>query len=462
MKKLLCALLTGTMVLSLVACGKGGNTTETEKVTTEAERIEGKKDTTEEVTTEAEPEEVLVAETYCEYNGFYYFSAGSGEDDKWYVYDMEKREITDSFENGEFVGSWYGTSVIRYNEGAYELYDAADKKTLYTFSDTQTERTSLDINEGGQIVIYDRLQQFEGDVYSFGIIDYQGNWVLPLASDYPWLQEEPTDVTSEYLGDNTYLVTNEYSDEYYFVNTDTKSYVPVMLPEGMKILEFIYCRDGKAFAHAYTYIYSVGVNKDYIFQYDITTGSMIEVLNVSDIQVGAGKAGEENQYIISNDDTWCYLKQETEQNNVLDIIASDGTVTEISAAIYGGDFDVDFTDGIHVAARMYNDSSSDYFAVLNADGSYELEPLLLTDIGFSYYSSAISKGVAVAFNNSSKNCFSYNIATKEQATASGYSVEKFDKDYGMMIVYGEHPEYGSGYYLVDVTDINTLINPFEK
>ena len=458
MKKLLCALLTGTMVLSLVACGKGGNTTETEEVTTtEAERIEGKKDTTEEVTTEAEPEEVLVAEGYRVDNGFYYFSARSGEDDKWYIYDMEKREITDSFENGDFVGYWYETSVIRYNEGVYELYDAAGKKTLYTFSDTQTERTSLDINEGGQIVIYDRLQQFEGDVYSFGIIDYQGNWVLPLASDYPWLQEEPTYVTSEYLGDNTYLVTNKYKEECYFVNTDTKSYVPVTLPEGMAIPEFIYCRDGKAFAHAYSYI---GSFNNCIFQYDITTGSMIEVLNVSDsYEVRAGKAGEESSYIFSNDDTWCYLKRETEQNSVLDIIASDGTVTEISAAIYGEDFDVDFTDGIHVVARMYNDSSSDYFAVLNADGSYELEPLLVTDSGFSLC--AISKGVAVAFNSNGEG-FSYNIATKEQTTASGYSVEKFDKDYGMMIVYGEHPEYGSGYYLVDVTDINTLINPFEK
>ena len=69
--------------------------------------------------------------------------------------------------------------------------------------------------------------------------------------------------------------------------------------------------------------------------------------------------------------------------------------------------------------------------------------------------------VAVAFNSNGEG-FSYNIATKEQTTASGYSVEKFDKDYGMMIVYGEHPEYGFGYYLVDVTDINTLINPFEK
>lgn len=461
MKKLLCALLTGTMVLSLVACGKGGNTTETEEVTTtEAERIEGKKDTTEEVTTEAEPEEVLVINDYLEYNGFYYFSAKSGEDYKWYIYDMEKREITDSFEDGDFGGNWYETSVIRYNEGACELYDAAGKKTLYTFSDTQTERTPLYINEGGQIVIYDRIQQFEGDVYSFGIIDYQGNWVLPLASDYPWLQENPTSVTSEYLGDNTYLVTNEYNDECYFVNTDTKSYVPVTLPERMGIPEFICCRDGKVFAHGHNFI---DASKDCIFQYDITTGSMIEVLNVSDNEVRAGKAGEESQYIISYDDTWCYLKRtKGDGNDVLDIIASDGTVTEISAAIYCEDFDVDFTDGIHVATRMYNDSSRDYFAVLNADGSYELEPLLLTDIGFSYYSSAISKGVAVAFNNSSKNCFSYNIATKEQATASGYSVEKFDKDRGMMIVYGKHPEYGSGYYLVDVTDINTLINPFEK
>ena len=178
-KRILSTILMAAIMLSMAGCNGSTETSETTtegaEVTTTTAAEEGTTEATTTVpeteetttTTEAPKETPKITSEPKIYNDCMVFEA----DGKNYVYNITDKAMYE-YEGEGGIGDSIG-NIIRTDDKIYNL----KTKELY---DVKMHSVNLyDYNP-----VYKVEESFDGDTYYFGIIDKNGEWVLPMSSDY--------------------------------------------------------------------------------------------------------------------------------------------------------------------------------------------------------------------------------------------------------------------------------------
>lgn len=467
MKKFLAILLSMGMVFSLVACGPlagllEGKDESTEVVESSVEEVE---ETTEESTesTEVENEEdSFVAHPATEgvvVGDYWYFEAdttGNGET-KWVVYDLVADEVIGESDmkihpqlnaysdgNGRQI---YGTSMSECNYGS-TIIDICTGEEVLKLNENQEFFGYFD--DDGNIIVLETQENFEGNTYSFAMVNYKGEWVsdfIPIEyagfnREYHW----------NYMGEGKYLYPNAGYDSdnleqlcciYDGINGNFATVgLPSLVDFGatkdyMSIWEV---RDEEVFYSVHDYY-----DRDIVYMYyNMLTGESREIARMNGICEGSDS---DSRVIIRNDNTYALYDES-------------GSVTTFDLSEYEHDGFNFINDKVFFVTE--NEQGTEFVCLMNADGSMEFEPINSNEFPFTTSNyMGFSEEKIVSWDNEGA-VFVYNITTKELINSEmPYVVKSYIPEKDMFIVEGEHPEYGAGVYLVYADDLETLINPFE-
>lgn len=213
-QKILSAILVSAIILSMTGCGgaqpaeildskpsqESEVTTQTTSATTTEKQEQTESETTITITVETTTTELVEEETPKEIKSIKkYQSFRNGTllfeiDNTGYVYDILENKMYD-YDSKELatVQCACGKLVMTYNNGKYiitnlETMETYDAEPLYYESPySYSSYYSLEAYNP----VYSVKEDFDGNVYSFGILNSNGEWVLPMSSDYPvcdWLK----------------------------------------------------------------------------------------------------------------------------------------------------------------------------------------------------------------------------------------------------------------------------------
>ena len=149
------------------------------------------------------------------------------------------------------------------------------------------------------------------------------------------------------------------------------------------------------------------------------------------------------------------------EEDVIKVEGPSGTISTFDMSKYSdNDYYVNAITPDKMFASVENDEGVMFACLFNADGSMAFEPIS-TQVGNGYKCYLTNENLVAWTSN---EILVYDIESDELVHKKEwpYSVELEIPEKNMLIVQGEHPGYGYGYYLVDVNDVDTLINPFEK
>lgn len=416
-KRILSVLLTSALILSMTACGADTKSPESTTEGTKATTTAAEKEDTAEATTTTAPEETEETTTTTEapkevqkitdkpdiYDDCMVFE----DDGITYVYNITNNKIYKyEGESDVYMFNGYNGKLALTYEGFYNLetQEYYDCNNLYP--------GALDYN-----AVYKIENNFDGDTYSFGIIDKNGDWVLPLSSDYAICDLAPTtnirNTSSSLVCVDTWTIYDWKNDK--------------IITEGEL---------GNSFLNVY--------GDNILF----TSNSWYDTFTVYNVNNG-------ESHFINDVDGACL---ET------DLYAF---VTSID---YNAEYCVIFGDNLEKLHEItgYNvtaiyDATEDY-AVFGASGSDSGTYTIITDKSgnriiepsqnFGWGGRII--GDYVVFDETDKilNCKTGEI--KEYANDDTYNIIGSHSDTGKLIVSSD-----DAYYIADISDPETLINPFE-
>jgi len=417
-KRILSALLTSALILSLTACGADTETPESTTEGTKATTTAAEKEDTAEATTTTAPEETEETTTTTEappvevqkitdkpdiYDDCMVFE----DDGITYVYNITNNKIykyegdRDVYMFNGYKGKLALTYGGFYNLETQEYYDC---NNLYP--------GALDYN-----AVYKIENNFDGDTYSFGIIDKNGEWVLPLSSDYAICDLAPTtnirNTSSSLVCVDTWTVYDWKNDK--------------IITEGEL---------GNSFLNVY--------GDNILF----TSNSWFDTFTVYNVNKGESR-------VINDVDGACL------ETDLYAVVTSIDYNAEY-CVIYGDNLEkLHEITGYNVTA-IY-DATEDY-AVFGASGSDSSTYTIITDKSgnriiepsqnFGWGGRII--GDYVVFDETDKilNCKTGEI--KEYANDDTYNIIGCHSETGKLIVSSD-----DAYYIADISDPDTLINPFE-
>ncbi len=417
-KRILCAIIMSALVLSMTACGASTDAPDTEnsaEVTTtvskeektEAE-TEAPAETEETTTTEAPKEIKKITSKPDVYNDCMVFE----QDDTTYVYNIADNkmysidgDVTEKGAIGKIVATFsYDGFTGVYNLETNELYDVEICNTplLSEYNLVRKLENSID-----------------GSTYKYGVIDKNGEWLMPLASDYAIL---------EYPIDDAYSVSSDLA-YYDFLIYDWKNDSLEIFESGNNILDI----NGHLVLKYKTTYDDLGVDI-----YDTSTKELTNVYTGPLSFWGETSNGlfaiagdiYEDKYFAILDDNYNILYSNTEYY-----------VPKVYDA-----------NEKYVVLSVRNDASVNYIVVLDNNGNRIIEP-----IEGSAYNAYVYNDYIISVNpyNGLDAEFILNCTTGEMIDYN-YDLYGFSSDAGKIIVESE-----GAYYLVDPADPNTLINPFE-
>lgn len=413
-KRIISALLTSALILSMTACGASTDAPEATEDADVTTTVAEKEDASESANTAAETEAAATTEALKEVrkitdkpdicNDCMVFE----DDGITYVYNITNNKIyTYDGESDVYMFNAYNGKLALTYEGFYNLetQEYYDCNNLYP--------GALDYN-----AVYKIENNFDGDIYSFGIIDKNGEWVLPLSSDYAICDIAPTTdirgtssslvcvdrwtvydwkndriITADELGN---LFLNVYGDNILFTSNsweDTFTVYNVNKGES----RFINDVDGDSYLD--TESYALVISKAYNKEYCVIFGDNLEKLH------------ELTGYNVT--------------------------------AIY------DATEDYAVFAASGSDSGT-YTIITDKSGNRIIEPS--QDFGWG----GRIIGDYVVFEETDKilNCKTGEI--KEYANDDTYNIVGCHSETGKLIVSSD-----DAYYIADISDPDTLINPFD-
>ncbi|MBQ2823141.1 MAG: hypothetical protein IJF18_01010 [Oscillospiraceae bacterium] len=428
-KRILSAIIMSALVLSMTACGTSTDAPDTANsadVTTaaaaETETTAAEEEKTEAATTTAEETEATTTTTeapkvipkitkepkICD--GCLILKI----DDKQYLYNITDNTMTEydfkdtiNYANGKVAQ----LSDYYYNLETNEKYDV---KTFYNWVS--------DYNP-----VYKIEKDFDGDKYYFGILDNNGEWALPLSSEYAICDIKPN---RDIYGGTTSLLKLGYDGAYDWKNDKL----------------FYKNEFGNKKFYSISDDYILLTDSSSLSAYNTTTGETTSVYN--------GAATYAN-FLASQ------LFVVVDSANEYFSILGDGFKKLYEIKGYE-------TDIIYNASESYvvfpskGSSNSKYIVILDKDGNRVVDPIE-GDANLAYVSGDYVVLADVNYyDEDDKFCtsdFIVNCKTgeiKEYADKKTYDIIYCYGETGKMIVKSD-----GAYYLADVSDLDTLINPFE-
>ena len=409
-KKLLCIVIAAAMSMGFAACGEAEATPDTDdsgaEVTTTAavEDTEAGGDVTEETTT-AETEAPKEVKKITERPKFLFKDGMVFEvDDITYIYNIADNKMYDC-----------GEDTVVYS--ACGKIACLDRKlhNLETGETYDVELYNRDyVDEYNPV--YKIEKSFDGDTIYFGVIDKNGEWVVPLSSEYEICK-------SEYAQDfdvrGGYMVCGLLGGSLIY---DWKTDKMTELYDRWDGLS-----DGILIVDGYSDDY------DY-YKYDPATGERTLLYEGDNTDDNFGWRTQSNGAWISDG------KDEY-------TIVFDKSLNKICEFDY-------YANCVYAANEDYVVFSSPngndiYTIILDKDGNRVVEPFSSRQGG-----SFVIIGDYVMNGSRIINCKTGEI--KEWADDYGYEIFEIFPEAGKLLV-----TFDGAYYIVDVSDLDTLINPFE-
>lgn len=423
-KKLLSAIILSALVLSLAGCGNESTPDEPTSVESQnaavddstAEETTAPPETTEVTTTTEAPKEIAKV-TSCDKfgNGDMLISDG----DKNYVYSITDNKMysgdDEIFDNIIAVGGKLALvngddKNYYYNLETNEKYDVAP---LYSNAESVDEYNA----------VYKLEESFDGNVNYVGVINSDGEWVLPLSSDYEICQKDLYDIwssvekpcTESLILLDCYNVYDYKNDK--IIDTNDSGFSEFKSILGDKI---------------------IGSKSNLNFaDYNVQTGE-ISIINNSFCSVptlpfyrGGLFEGESRYFIFDND------------GNLIDCDFSD--YNEIVTLL-------DIADK-YIIFQAKNTEGAGYIIVTDRNGNRSIEPIRgWAWAAYIYNDYAIITGME---DGNDVECqYIINCTTGE--TTEYTNIDNFDPETGKLLI-----KTDGEYYIADVSDPDTLLNPFE-
>lgn len=463
-KRILSVMLMASVLLGTTACG-GGNetpaaiTTEGTKETTTAVQTtikteaESKEEITETTAPESEAETtapVSEAETteqpeaykqigkidYLQNGNLVFEMGGMG-----YVYDTVDNTLF-SYDSSRFdkLCATNGKLAIFYNESSYALYNL-EKQEILASKDTNgmsplcqslfipNDFTSVYWMYSDYTPIYRANEGSDGKAFEFGIMDKNGEWVIPFGSDYKVSDCTNLDfVGANLCGQILYLWKGE-AGKIYYPETD----------------EYLDEKIHNAFGdQSNDYFPFMNNGDEYLFENlkDAISDKIIKF----NIKTGDYSVIHEGEFI-SYGDMSVFFNEDYSS-----VFGIDDNLNKYEYNL--SDYSVDKILCMNENYIVFKGSNSDFKMttfVLDRDGNSVFEP------GESMMQAFIS-GDKVAFMNYDNEASFVDLKTGDvdKREALKYNLVRFDYESGLMLV-----KVGGVYYFADIADPDTLINPFE-
>lgn len=426
-KKILCALLVSSMLLGMTACSTTSankeesnssaqataekDNKESAATTTPAEPAAEPAQTEPAPETEVEqPEELPVINDYQMIDGCMIFTADGTDyiyniaDNKMYPTELTKIE-------GRVIKSIRGKVVlIATNKGSEpEYYNLETGEFIgKTFSDN-----CYTVCEYNPVYTYE--ESFDWAGYNFGVVNSQGEWVVPLSNEYSICKN---DLSNCQMYSSNNMVTRFYENRnYHFYDLINDKFIE--LPG---ICYMLY--GNKALC----------LVLDELNVYDLTTGTSTTVLTNVDIEDSQLTTNDELLFKNRKDGSWNFVDFEF---NISELPLSEYNIGTIKTVTQD-----------YIAFSAKNSAGTKYGIITDRNGNRIMEPLERASIHISGdYASIADK----------EDWYILNLKTGEQTPVDIEVINtSFDEASGKMIL-----KTDSGCYLATFDDPNTLINPFE-
>lgn len=439
-KKLLSMLLLSALVLSMAACGnsneKNYDEDDKEIVEDEGEKEETKKpekteeveeagetttapETTEETTTEAPPKElpkikecstlVMMGCITFEADGKSY--ALNLVDRKLYEYDRKEHRVSAAAHNIALIS---GDKIYNFATGEeYEGECLSNSSYLSHFNPVHKVEES-----------------FDGNVNYFGVIDWNGDWVLPLSSEY--------EICKYDIKESTFYCSDSMFWDYYTTGL---------------AFEFMSNRTFSPKDYGYNSIAGIGGENALLFKYGegkYFTGLARYNTKSGEITVILENA-EYNEYPFDMQSWYAHgMAYVNKDGGGAILLDNDFNVVNFDLSEYKIRQIYDLTEDYAVFASESSDGIV-YTVILDKNGKRIIEPMK----GKSQ-ASIIGDYVIIC---GKKTDYVINCKTGETKTYEDnkvYDIVSYDIESGLMLVKAD-----DAYYLADPSDPDTLINPFE-
>lgn len=416
-KRILSAIIMSALVLSMTACGASTDApeaTEGAEVTTTAAAAEEEKteaeteapaETEETTTTTEAPKEVL---KITDSPSVYFDCMSFKVDGKNYVYNAVDNKMYECDVNKI---SFALGKMVKDNSG--ELHNLETKESY----DLETGICKESYMYNQYIPVHKKEQNFDGDVTYFGILDKNGEWVLPLSSEYAICKSE------NFYGAGS--ATASFAKISVDLLYDYKNDEVMDAFELMQLNPPVY-RQFYAISNDKILCYNAASN-NYTF-YNPNTGEETPV---------------KGSYVYTTPNKTLYFYDYYSDNGYFAIYDENFEMLyEITG--YNKSSVWDATENYVVLCAPGADSGY-YMIILDKDGNRIVDPISGKAEDFAFIT-----GDYAVVDNQIVNCKTGEIKT------CPYYVHDAMVEAGMIIVKNE-----GEYFLVDPADPETLINPFE-
>ena len=454
-KRILCVSLIAALIVSAAGCGekapaettaKTETTTEMVKETTAKEEAVEETtttaaETTTEATAEAPPKEVEKIKDYKLFqHGCLVFNINNDSyvynavDNKMYELsgDITARDIDHI--NGKII-----TTGTYHNE----IYNIETGET-YDFKPAGDKMLGLK-----SIPVYKVEESFDGDALYFGIIDNNGEWILPLSADYAVCKTDHFDISSNsvsVIGENDSYLFIDYGEIYAYDYKNDK----LLSAEDLNCKEILY-PEYKYVPGNNLLLYKVG-DKSNIGVYNTQTGET-KIFDEIDSKDSLG--------IINNNEIFIIINYDYDYEGFIyqwAIIDSCCSLLDFDLSEYSVETIYDATED-YILFSAVNPNGNYYTLIMDKNGKSIVDPIKGADIYRSHekYRAYIRGDYAICLLSSGGG-YIVNCKAGEVKTYSddNLSIEAFDKDSGMLLMKSD-----GAYYLADPSDPDTLLNPFE-
>lgn len=434
-QKILSAILVSAVILSMTGCGGAqpteipNNSQESEVTasTTSATTEKQEQTTTAATTTTTEPvkeeppREIKNITKYNSFeNGTLFFEIGN----TGYVYDVLENKMYD-YDSTELKNLDYACGKL-----VTDCKTTTNLETMKAYDVKLFE--SYDGFGGGPRLdtynpVYSVKEDFDGNVYSFGILGSNGEWILPMSTEYS---------VCDLLKSNKYLYANMATSsfvvfsvgyDHYFYNYKTDEMVELDNPGYW------------SFADNYVILYDYDYDYKYNRIYNTNTKETIEL-------------GGEYNHLTGRANCVCLTNRGDCDNSV--ILDDKGNVLDydLSEYIVNNYGILDATEDYIVFSAKNTDGDT-YVIILDNNGNRIVDPIRETSRTNFDDICIYGNYVIDTYSEYIVNC-----KTGEMKTYSdeNLSLEGFDSTSGKLIMKSD-----GNYYLADPSDPETLINPFE-
>lgn len=463
-KKILSMALMAALVLSMVSCNgsteapqtktEDSETTATNEdvateTTTEADTGEVTKETTEAVETEATTtttattvEEPEISEELPTISKIRLY-----DNNHIYFYDADSVSYAYNLEENVMCKNGYGIIDGNLHVAEQRGFDIGYKFPLYNLITNEYYEYNCLGNYDGYNFVWKEESDFDGSAYYFGILDSNGEWVLPLSSDYEICNFDFNGLRDKFYY-NVALRTD--SSFCFYVDDSTKSD-----GDRIEIITYDWKNDTlsygtdnpalKALANGYgstmytdPALYNDSILVDYYYyMYNINNGEYTRLFDG-----GVLSYCGDGVYIRYSDEQYTILGKNFEK--LYDI--TEYTINTDN----GGNLCIDATEN-YTAFEAEGADGKSYTIIIDKDGNRVVDPIPDTGLIAMSGDYVITESEVINCKTGERKAQSFKKVYDEYKRI----VNIVDND-GRVMVYSD-----DGYYFIDPADPDTLISPFE-